>query len=461
MWFIEEFCRLPKGRDAGRPIVLRPWQVDIARRLFDEPRPRQGVVALPRKNGKSLLAACFGLWGLLGDEVQGDGREVVVVASDERQAAIVFHLARRMVELDPRLNGVVKQYQSRLVHPASDSVLEFLPADGDRLQGRNPTLAIVDELHVVREETWDAMALAGGTRPKPLVVGITTAGADLDGVCWRLIEHGRSGTDPGFAFIEYAAPDGCELDDEAAWALANPALGDFLDPDHLRATMRTTRESTFRRYHLDQWVTGAGAWLAPAAWAECIDASRVVADGDEVVLAFDGSYSGDSTALVGCTTGPSPHLFVVECWENPSEPSWRVPRAAVDAAVASAFDRFTVRRMACDPFGWRSEIEGWEATYGEGVVVEWPSNALPRIGPACDRFYQAVMEHTVSHDGDGRLARHMAHAHTKVTTYGDVLTKDQRGSPRKIDLAVAAVMALDVSATLPPARRRTARVMAF
>lgn len=442
-------------------MKLRPWQVAIVRALFDNPRPRQGVVTLPRKNGKSLLAACLGLWGLLGDEAQGDGREVLIVASDERQASIVFNLARRMVELDERLDGVVQVFQTRLVHPASDSVLEFLPADGDRLQGRNPSLAVVDELHVVEEATWDAMALAGGTRPHPLVVGITTAGADLDSVCWRLVEHGRRGGDPAFAFVEYRAPEGCPIDDEQAWATANPALGDFLSADHLRATLGTTREATFRRYHLNQWVAGGGAWLAADLWATCTDATRVVADGDEVVLGFDGSYSGDSTALVACTAGPDPYLFVVGCWENPDDPQWRVPRAEVDAAVATAFDRWTVRRMACDPFGWRSEIEAWEGAYGEGVVVEWPSNSLPRIGPACDRFYQAVMEGSLTHDGDHSLARHMAHAHTKATTFGDVLVKDRRGSPRKIDLAVAAVMALDVAATCPPARRRPARVVAF
>ncbi len=91
--FVEAFLRLPKGTAARTPIRLRPWQRAIVHGLFDDPRPRQGVVTLPRKNGKSLLAACLAVYGLLGDEEQGEGREVLVVASDERTAKVVWLLA--------------------------------------------------------------------------------------------------------------------------------------------------------------------------------------------------------------------------------------------------------------------------------------------------------------------------------------------------------------------------------
>jgi phage terminase large subunit-like protein len=94
-------ARLPKGgrrNPAGHPIVLRRWQRDIVHGLFDQPRPRQGLVSVARKNGKSLLAACLGLYGLLGDGEES--AEVLIGSVDEQTARVIFNLCRRMVELD-------------------------------------------------------------------------------------------------------------------------------------------------------------------------------------------------------------------------------------------------------------------------------------------------------------------------------------------------------------------------
>src|SRR6266571_745020 len=99
--FIELFVRVPKGKNARQLMKLRPWQKEIIRALFDRPRPRTALVSLPRGNGKTTLAAAIALYGLLGDGVEG--AQVLCVASDERQAGIVFAICRRMVELEPRL----------------------------------------------------------------------------------------------------------------------------------------------------------------------------------------------------------------------------------------------------------------------------------------------------------------------------------------------------------------------
>lgn len=239
--FIEEFCRLPKGgfgATAGAPICLRSWQRQILHGIYSaDRRPRQGVVSVARKNGKSLLAACLGLYHLVADGVES--AEVVVVSVDERTAKVIFNLCRRMVELEPRLSGVLQTYADKLVHPASDSVLEELPGEWSRLQGRNPSFVVADELHVMSPDVWDAMALAGGTRSAPLVLGISTESDDDDtNLMARLVEHGRDGEDEDFFFAEWTTPTGCEVDDREAWAAANPMLGDTLDVDHLRAMVR-------------------------------------------------------------------------------------------------------------------------------------------------------------------------------------------------------------------------------
>lgn len=398
--FAREFLRVPKGVGAGEPFKLRPWQRAIVKAMYPPTgkRPRQGLVSMPRGNGKSGLASVLALYGLLADDELG--AQVIVVASDERQARIVFNAARRMVQLEPRLADQVQIYTDRLYVPATDSTMFPLPAEPGALQGYDPSLVIVDELHVVTERVWDAMALASGKRAESLTLAISTPADTADSVMWRLVEYGRSSPDDrSFRLVEYAAPDGCELDDETAWRTGNPALGDFLQIDAVRATMKTTREAPFRRYRLGQWTGRADSWLPWGAWEACVDTrGRDVADNEQVCLAFDGSASGDSTALIGCTLDG--YVFTVALWEAPeNDAQWRVPRHEVTSMIDAAFNRWDVLELAADPWGWRSELETWHAAHG-GRVVEWNTAYTRRMAPATDRFYAATMDKRLTHDGD-------------------------------------------------------------
>jgi hypothetical protein len=96
-------------------------------------------------------------------------------------------------------------------------------------------------------------------------LAISTPAASTESVMWKLREHGLDGGDSSFYFREFAAPAGCDVDDEHAWAEANPALDDFLHRDALRATLRTSRESSFRRFRLGQWVDQVEGACAVAA----------------------------------------------------------------------------------------------------------------------------------------------------------------------------------------------------
>jgi len=373
---------------------------------------------------------------------------------------IVLRMARRMVELNPELADRVHVYADKLYLPENDSVLLPLPAEPGALHGHDPSLLVVDELHVVTESVWEAVTSVGGKRPESLTLAISTPAASPDSVMWRLVEHGRRGDDPAFFFKEYAAPEGCAVDDRRAWRIGNPAMAcrpPFLAEDGLEAVRRTISEARFRQLRLGQWVTGVESWLPWGAWADC-EAERTVGPRERIVLAFDGSASGDSTALVGCTLDG--HLFVVGLWENPGDPRWRVPREDVDRAVDVAFARYDVAELACDPWGWRSEIEAWAKRHGERRVVEWNTAHAARMAPATDRLYQAVVTHAVTHDGDARMAAHVAHCIAKRTPMGDLVSKDKRGSPRKIDAAVAAIVAYDRAAFHHQRNRKRVRTFA-
>lgn len=444
--FARGYLTVTRGKGARSPFRLRPWQREIVGQLFPARgvRPRQGLVSMPRGNGKTSLAAVLAAYGLFADRVEG--AEVVVVASDARQAGITLRQVARMVELDGRLAEQVQVFASRIYLPHTDSTLVVLPAEPGALQGWNPSLAIVDELHVVTRDVWDAVALAAGKRDKSLTLAISTPGPAREGVMWDLVEHGRRGDDPAFVYVEYAAPEGCAVRDETAWQAASPALGDFLYPDALRATVATTREAEFRRFRLGQWTQSQDAWLPRAAWSACVREGPIVDDA-EVVLGFDGSYSGDATAIVAVEVGKPPHVDVVRCWEPPTNaPSgWQVPIIDVEDTLREACRRWRVRAIVADPFRWARSLQLLAA---EGLpVLEYPQSAQ-RMTPATTRFGEAVLNTALTHSGDPDLARHVANAVVRVDSRGTRITKEDRHSRLRIDLAVAAIMAHDTAATL-------------
>ena len=155
--------------------------------------------------------------------------------------------------------------------------------------------------------------------------------------------------------------------------------------------------------------------------------------------------SGDSTALV-VIPGETPYLFVERVWENDGSPGWRVTRHEVSSAVEAAFDKYKVLELVCDPWGYQQEIESWEKRYSTRRVHEYNTANRALMGPATDRLASAVLEGKLRHDGDKRLAQHFATCVPVTTPAGDVVSKDRRTSPRKIDLAVASILAFERAA---------------
>lgn len=457
--FVATFCRQVKDTVAGHvgdPLELRRWQTDLldglfARRPDGRRRFRTALVGLPRKNGKSALGSSLALCELFTGP---DGGEVYSCAADRDQARIVFGVAKRMIEADPELSGMAKLYRDAIEVPGTGSVYRVLSSEAFTKEGLSPTLVVFDEVHAQpNDDLWNVMTLGSGARVDPLVLGITTAGVMTDGrgrqsLCHRLWEYGckvASGEvdDPSFFFSWWsAAPDSDHIDPDV-WKASNPGFGDLIDPDDFTTTVRQTPENEFRTKRLNLWVASVQAWLPFGAWDD-LERGERPEPGTRVVFGFDGSYGNDSTALVGCTVADDPVLWVEGLWERPerAEDGWRVPVSEVVAKVEAAFATFDVVEFAYDPYIWRSETERWEEAFGSRVV-SFNTTSPQRMAPACTRFYSAVADGLISHDHDPALSRHLGNAVTKETPQGTVIVKDSKMSPRKIDAAVAAVVAFD------------------
>ena len=275
-----------KGSWAGQPFRLRDWQEKIVRQLFgtlDDQgmrRYRTALLMLPRKNGKTELAAALALYGLLGDGEAG--AEVVSAAADRDQAARVFEAAAMMVRADPELEAAceIVESQKRIVHRASNSVYRALSADVPGKHGLNPSLIIYDELHAApNRDLWDVLTTSQGTRRQPLCLVISTAGYDRESILAEVYAYAcsvRDGEidDPTFLPVIYEAPDDADWTDEKVWRDCNPALGDFRSLDEMRIAFRRAKEipaqqNTFRRLYLNEWTEQSVRAIDMAAWDAC------------------------------------------------------------------------------------------------------------------------------------------------------------------------------------------------
>ena len=443
--WIERYCVTPRGHGAREPMRLAPFQLQILDGIYAAGR-RQAVVVIPRGNGKSTLLAAVLLYELFAGQWSA---EVVVVAPTERQSRHLLEQARRMVDLSPELSARAQLYAGRIKVPGRDSEAVALPASPDKLQGLDPTLAICDELAEVAPATYEALDLALGKRAESRVVAISTPGGDREGPLWRLVEHGRRHPDdPRLWLREWSAPEGCALDDEQAWADANPAIAaGFLDPEAIRSNLVTSREELVP--HLPPRPVVGPSAVAPWGTWEPLARDRVLEPGERIVVGFDGSASGDSTALVAATLDPDPFVAVLGVSGGPGDPRWGVPRAEVLDTMREVMGRYDVAELAADPWGWRTELEELERTY-PGRVLQWPTNVVgrggwPRHGP---HLRPRGRGPTDPPTGTRGAHHHVRNTVARRTPQGGVAAKAGKwASPRRnSNLCVAMILAVDRAA---------------
>uniref|UniRef100_A0A5Q5BL73 Phage Terminase n=2 Tax=unclassified Mycobacterium TaxID=2642494 RepID=A0A5Q5BL73_MYCSS len=441
--FCEKFIRVPKGTGARTPLRLREWQQELAGSVLDaDPRPRTAGWMLPRGQGKSTLLAAYGLYDFFtGDE----GAVVCVVAVDERQAGIIFGIARRMVELSDELASRCQVFKERLYIPERDAHFHCLPAEPKRLEGLDYTTALLDEAGVASRDSYEVLTLAQGKRAQSTLIAIGTPGPDPNNQVLADLRNYAADhpEDASLVWREFSAAgfEDHPVDCTHCWELANPALDDFLHRDALYALLPPkTREATFRRARLCQFASDTdGAFLPQGVW-DGLSTGRPIPDGTEVVVALDGSFSDDTTALLAGTVSAEPHFDTIHVWQRTNgDDSYRVPVAEVEDEIRAACRRWRVAEIIADPFRWTRTLQALEAE--KLPVVEFPHSPA-RLTAATGDLYSAAVNGKLTHSGDRRLAEHVAAAVITEDARGIRLAKASRSrAARKIDLAACLVMA--------------------
>lgn len=314
--FFERFLVHSKGEWAGKPVILELWEIFILGSLFGWKRKqdklrrfRMAYVEIPRKNGKSLIAAGVGLRLFVADDEEG--AEVYSASTKREQSRITHGEATRMVKKSPYLRKIIGVFKDNLHIEKTNSKYEPLGADANTMDGLNIHGAIIDELHAHKTRAvFDVIDTATGSRRQPLVFAITTAGTDINSVCWEQHEYalkifkGAIEDDTFFAFIS-AIDEEDDWQDPKVWAKANPNFGISVKPDDLERKARKAKESpaaqnSFIRLHLNRWTQQVNRWIDLGVWKENYKHDIVESDleGKRCHGGLDMSSVSDITAWV-------------------------------------------------------------------------------------------------------------------------------------------------------------------
>jgi len=502
--FFRVFLRHWKGEWAGEPVILEPWQEFFVANLFgwmmaaddasatERRRFRVGYGEVPRKNGKTLLAAGIGDYLLVADGEPG--AEVYTAATKRDQARIAHRDAVMMVKRSPALRKLVTVQRDKLIVAETGSIFVPLGRDADTMDGLNVHGAIIDELHAHKNrDVWDVLETGTGARRQPLMLGITTAGYSRQSLCWELHEYtekvlsGVVEDDSWFGIIYALDEDDVDnWEDERLWYAANPNLGVSKKVEDMRRLALKAQEqpaalNAFLRLHLNVWTHSETRWMRPEVWRACGEAPLgppaggggygAVREELEEMLAGRGCYAGldlstttDITSLYYCfPPREEGERYVLlgrnfipeanvrersrrdrapyEAWMRAgvviATPGDWVDYERVLATLIADAERFDVREVAFDPWNAAAIVQRMQEAGFEVVSFR---QGYRTMSPAMKDFERMALGRELYHGGDPVLAWAVDNVVVEMDAAGNIKPSKAKSSER-IDPFVAALMA--------------------
>ena len=480
-----EMLKHTKGKWAGKRFWLFPWQEQVVRDIFgiiDENGNRQfrtSYVEIPKKNGKSELAAAVALYLLYADGEPS--AEVYGAAADRQQASIVFDVANQMVQMCPALmkRSKIMAATKRIVNYSNAGFYQVLSAEVGTKHGLNVSGLVFDELHTQpNRQLYDVLTKGSGdAREQPLYFLITTAGTDRESICYELhmkavdILAGRK-IDHTFYPVVYGMADDEDWSDEANWYKANPSLGQTIKIERVRDMFREAldnpaEENVFRQLRLNQWVSSLTRFIPEHIYDlgnQPIDMDAL--EGRDCYAGLDLSSTGDITAFVLMfppRSDEEKYICLPYFWIPEDTIPIRVRRASVpydvwekqgylmategnvihygfiERFIEEAGMKYHILEIAFDRWGATQMVQDLE---GMGFTVVPFGQGYKDMSPPTKEYYKLLMEGRIIHGGHPVL-RWMAGNVVVDTDPAGNIKPTKAKSAEKIDGIVATIMALD------------------
>ena len=487
------------GEWAGQPFALRPWQERVIRQTFQTRRDgrrqyRTVLFMLPRKNGKTELAAAVALYGLFGDGEMG--AQVYSAANDKDQAALCFNVAAQMVRQDRVLLSQceIVDSQKRIVHRPSGSFYRAISSEAYSKHGINASMVVYDELHAAPDrELYDVLSTSMGARRNPLMFIPTTAGHDRHSILHELYSHAlrvkeNADLDPSFLPILYQAPADADWRSERTWRKANPALGDFRSLDDMRILAKRAaeipaQENNFRRLYLNQWTEQDQRWIQLAAWDACYAAlERSALNRRRCFVGMDLSTTTDLAALVAVFPGPDgfdvlAHFFLPR--ENLDErirrdrvpyDRWSVDGLltltdgnvidyeAIRATLKQWADAFDLVAVGFDPWNATDLVERLKSQ--DGLTCMPIRQGYAALTAPTKSLERSILGRQVRHDGNAILRWNISNVAVESDAAGN-LKPSKAKSTQRIDGVVALILAIDMMERHDPGPAPNYRIFVY
>jgi hypothetical protein len=386
---------------------------------------------------------------------------IQIAATSLDQTVNTLDMVRGMLVASPLVQKLgldiaktVVQYKS-----GKPGKIEPVSANSVTLEGGRPTFSVLDETHL-----W--METNGGHKVARVIdrnISKNTGGRarycestnaynpNQDSIAQRTHEAVLAfGDFP--CDILYDCVEGPPLDNlsdtDALRAALVESYGDssWVDIDNIISAIRDPRTPAGEsyRFYLNNIMESADTWMPKASWEACRDDDDPILKKDQIAIGFDGSLYDDATALVGSRLRDG-KLFVLGLWEKPDDAGdgWEVNVTEVDAVIHKAFKDYRVAWVYADPYYWQDIIDRWAMEYGDKIVFKFPTNRERVMCEAIERFHTGAVSQQLKHDGNRNLQRHVLNAVTTEVRNGYLISKERPKSKKKIDLAVAAILAYE------------------
>ena len=483
--FIERYLRHSKGQWAGLQFELAPWQRFIVRSLFGWRtsdglrRFRRAYIEVPRKNGKSTLAAAIALYLLIADGEPG--AEVYSAATTREQARIVYDAAHEMLTQSPALLKYVTPQKTLIKGKRFGGHFKAVSSAAKNLDGLNAHGIVIDELHAHRSrEVYDVLETSVGARRQPMMLMTTTAGffepekiGYQQHVAAQQLLSGNLFDDETFAFIA-AIDEGDDWHLESTWRKANPNYGVTVQPKELarlavEARSTPSFQNTFRRLHLNEWTSQEVRWLDMDTW----DASAGVARSQDPIVAelqarecwagLDLASVRDLTALLLAFPNDDGSVEVLARFYCPqrgiversrrdkvpylewSQQGWltTTPGDSVDtdfirADVARLAEHYKIKRITYDRWGMPTlSVQ----LVSDGYKMAPIAQSISALNGGTQELERLLVDGKLRHGGNPILRWMASHVTTEEDGRG-YIKPDKKASTERIDGIVALVMAL-------------------
>lgn len=383
-------------------LVLDEWQCYVLREALGESANGRWTafqvgLVVPRQNGKGailealILAALY----LFDDEM------TIYSAHEFKTAQETFRRVIGLIEgADHLRQSVLRKVQSTNemgLELRTGQRLRFLARSAGSGRGFSGSRVILDEAYNLSATMMAALMPVMSTKPNPQIWYTSSAGQAGSAHLRFIRDLGRAGNTARLAYFEWSATEGADLDDEAAWAQANPSLN--LPTQHSitseyvvdeRAALASA-EAEWARERLGWWDEAGGVPLIDlSSWVDCADHASTVNDpvcvGIEVAL----DRASSSIGIAGVRPDSLPG---VELAAQQPGTAWVVPR------VVEMCGRSSVTSVSLDPSSPAgSLIPEFEAA---GIEILTPTGR--QVAQACGAFYDAVMTGQLRHRATGVL----------------------------------------------------------